>query len=54
MLIHKILCTSGFHTPADVQMGGGGDDPHKQTTCMFQQVRKYNKICLLYYWRCRD
>jgi hypothetical protein len=46
MLIHKVLCTLGFHTPTYVQMGGG-DDPHKQTTCMFQQVREYNIFFLV-------
>jgi len=32
--------TPSFHTPSGVTMGGG-DDPHKQTTSMFQQVVKY-------------
>jgi hypothetical protein len=32
--------TPSFHTPSGVTMGGG-DDPHKQATSIFQQMVKY-------------
>jgi hypothetical protein len=34
--------TFGFHTPSVVTMGGGVD-PHKQMTSVFQQVVEYNQ-----------
>jgi len=38
--INSLDVTPSFHTPNGATKGGG-DDPHKQTTSMFQQVVKY-------------